>query len=404
VTDTEIIIRIKKARKKWKLVVPKKRVVSYRTNRWFAKPRWIELELTYTQAARLGLAAPRSHSKKVGSGSSALRQLVPHPNVEDDVALASHAAPDHASSLVTNPEADRSELPVPADECGSETDFHHLEDDTADTDLRPVVGPESPLFQTGSRTGSYPGGSRQMSIFEAGQRRSLALGLLVFVATWTTQIDFSVLSPMGSGACARSEPPASCARPIVTGSVTKIAPEPEPAVPMAATHPEPEPDAKTAGSVETQNSAAAGPILDAAQPMRNLDAPPPATSVNHHDCRELNDFGRAINIQFDYASSILKRSVLTSLDAFASKVRSCPSAKVIIEGHTDSDGRANRNRTLSVRRARVVQDHIVKAGAPPEQLATIGFGQSRPSVPNVSTVNKRSNRRAVLVVELAGSP
>src|SRR5262245_37470469 len=45
VTDTEIIIRIKKARKKWKLVVPKKRVVSYRTNRWFAKPRWIELEL-----------------------------------------------------------------------------------------------------------------------------------------------------------------------------------------------------------------------------------------------------------------------------------------------------------------------------------------------------------------------
>ena len=171
---------------------------------------------------------------------------------------------------------------------------------------------------------------------------------------------------------------------------------------MAATHPAPEPDAKAAGSVETQNSAAAGPILDAAQPMQNLDAPPPVTSVNHHDCRELNDFGRAINIQFDYASSILKRSVLTSLDAFASKVRSCPSAKVIIEGHTDSDGRANRNRTLSVRRARVVQDHIVKAGAPAEQLVTIGFGQSRPSVPNVSTVNKRSNRRAVLVV--AGSP
>ena len=60
VTSTEIIIRIKKARKKWKLIVPKKRVVSYRTNRWFAKPRWVAIELTYTQAVKLGLAEARA--------------------------------------------------------------------------------------------------------------------------------------------------------------------------------------------------------------------------------------------------------------------------------------------------------------------------------------------------------
>ena len=59
VTGAEIIIRIKKARKKWKLVVPKKRTVSYRTNRWFAKPRWVEIELTYTQASKLGLVEQR---------------------------------------------------------------------------------------------------------------------------------------------------------------------------------------------------------------------------------------------------------------------------------------------------------------------------------------------------------
>ena len=60
VTDTEIIIRIKKARKKWKLILPKKRVVSCRTNRWFTKPRWIEIELTYTQAVRQGLHEPNA--------------------------------------------------------------------------------------------------------------------------------------------------------------------------------------------------------------------------------------------------------------------------------------------------------------------------------------------------------
>ena len=54
VTATEIIIRIRKARKKWKLVIPKKRLVSYRTNRWFAKPRFVEVELIRLSAAGLG--------------------------------------------------------------------------------------------------------------------------------------------------------------------------------------------------------------------------------------------------------------------------------------------------------------------------------------------------------------
>ena len=405
VTDTEIIIRIKKARKKWKLVVPKKRVVSYRTNRWFAKPRWIELELTYTQAAKLGLAEPRSNSKEAGNGSSALPQVAPHPNVADDVVLNSHAGPEHASSLVTdfgtNREADRSEPSLSADECDSGADFHHLQDDTAVTELRPVIGPENPLFPTGSRTDHFGGRSRVMLVGAAARTHSWALGLLVFVAAWTMQIDFSGLSPMDSAPCNDSELPASCAQTIVTGSIAKIEPEPEPAVP---THPTPEPVANADGNVETQNSASEGLILDAAKPTQNLAALPAVPPVDHRDCRELNAFGRAINIQFDYASSILKRPISTSLNAFASKLRSCPSAKVIIEGHTDSDGRASRNRALSVRRARVVQDHIVKAGAHLEQLTTIGFGQTRPSAPNVSTANKRSNRRAVLIVELVGSP
>jgi outer membrane protein OmpA-like peptidoglycan-associated protein len=408
VTDTEIIIRIKKARKKWKLVVPKKRVVSYRTNRWFAKPRWIELELTYTQAAKLGLAEPRSNSKEAGNGSSALPQVAPHPNVAEDVVLNRHEGPDHASSLVTdfgtNPAADRSEPSLSADECDSGADFHHLEDDTAVAELRPAIGPENPLFPTGSRTDHFGGSSRVMSVGAASRTHSWALGLLVFVAAWTMQIDFSGLPSMDSTPCNGSEPPASCAQSIVTGSIAKIEPVPEPAVPMALTHPAPEPVANADGNVEAQNSAGKVPILDAAKPTQNLPALTTVSPVDHRDCRELNAFGRAINIQFDYASSILKRPILASLDAFASKLRSCPSAKVIIEGHTDSDGRASRNRALSLRRARVVQDHIVKAGAHLEQLTTIGLGQTRPSAPNVSTANKRSNRRAVLIVELAGSP
>ena len=84
VTSTEIVIRIKKARKKWKLVVPKKRVAAYRTNRWFAEPRWVEIELTYTQASKLGLVEPRTPSKEVTSGISAEQQVASHPIVDSD--------------------------------------------------------------------------------------------------------------------------------------------------------------------------------------------------------------------------------------------------------------------------------------------------------------------------------
>jgi outer membrane protein OmpA-like peptidoglycan-associated protein len=124
-------------------------------------------------------------------------------------------------------------------------------------------------------------------------------------------------------------------------------------------------------------------------------------SVDRHDCRELRAVGQSINIQFDYASSSLNQAILPTLEAFAVRLRSCPSAKVTIEGHTDSDGRAAWNQSLSVHRARTVLAHLVDAGAEPDQLSAIGFGQSRPSVPNVSTKNKRSNRRVALVVEIA---
>src|SRR5262245_16064170 len=79
VTSTEIIIRIKKGRKKWKLVIPKKRVAAYRTNRWFAKPRWVEIELTYTHASKLGLVEPRTSSK-----ISAAQQVAKRPIVDSD--------------------------------------------------------------------------------------------------------------------------------------------------------------------------------------------------------------------------------------------------------------------------------------------------------------------------------
>jgi outer membrane protein OmpA-like peptidoglycan-associated protein len=127
---------------------------------------------------------------------------------------------------------------------------------------------------------------------------------------------------------------------------------------------------------------------------------PQNVPADRHDCRELGAASRSIHISFDHASSVLKQAILPALDAFAGSLRSCPSTKVIIEGHTDSDGRVAWNQSLSVRRAKAVLEHLVHAGVPPSQLSAIGFGQFRPHAPNVSTKNKRSNRRVALVVDV----
>jgi outer membrane protein OmpA-like peptidoglycan-associated protein len=149
----------------------------------------------------------------------------------------------------------------------------------------------------------------------------------------------------------------------------------------------------TANTAGVRNSLAAE-----ATPKTSLL--PQNVSADRHDCRELRAASQSINIPFAYASSNLNQALLPALDSFAMRLRSCPSTKVIIEGHTDSNGRADWNQSLSVHRAKAVLEHLVRAGVQPSQLSAIGFGQSRPLAPNVSAKNKRSNRRAALVVDV----
>jgi outer membrane protein OmpA-like peptidoglycan-associated protein len=127
---------------------------------------------------------------------------------------------------------------------------------------------------------------------------------------------------------------------------------------------------------------------------------PQNVPADRYDCRQLGAASQSIHVSFEYASSSLSQAILPALESFAERLRSCPSAKVTVEGHTDSDGRAAWNQSLSVRRAKAVFEHLVHAGVSPGQLSAIGFGQSRPHAPNVSSKNKRTNRRVALVVDV----
>ena len=75
--------------------------------------------------------------------------------------------------------------------------------------------------------------------------------------------------------------------------------------------------------------------------------------------------------------------------------------KVTIEGHTDSVGTAERNRTLSKARALAVADWLVKHGIDRQRVVAEGVGLTRPLEPNDTDVGRAANRRVEFHIEAA---
>ena len=66
---------------------------------------------------------------------------------------------------------------------------------------------------------------------------------------------------------------------------------------------------------------------------------------------------------------------------------------IVIEGHTDNTGNAQRNREVSQGRAEAVRDYLIKKGVAPNRLQAKGFGPDRPIAPNATAPGRAKNRR-----------
>ncbi|NOZ86831.1 MAG: OmpA family protein [Deltaproteobacteria bacterium] len=98
-------------------------------------------------------------------------------------------------------------------------------------------------------------------------------------------------------------------------------------------------------------------------------------------------------IHFAVGKSRIMRDSFELLNQVADALKSSPSLKVRIEGHTDSDGPAAYNLRLSERRANAVRDYLVEKGIDPERLKAVGFGESQPIASNRTRKGKAMNRR-----------
>lgn len=98
-------------------------------------------------------------------------------------------------------------------------------------------------------------------------------------------------------------------------------------------------------------------------------------------------------IEFETGKAIIKQDTYPLLNSVVDTLKSNPELSVHIQGHTDSDGDATFNQTLSEDRANAIKLFFISKGINPDKLTTVGYGDTRPAFPNTSKENKQKNRR-----------
>lgn len=102
-------------------------------------------------------------------------------------------------------------------------------------------------------------------------------------------------------------------------------------------------------------------------------------------------------ILFASGSATIEGESTPTLKEITDMLQAHPDLKLMIEGHTDNQGTADGNLTLSEQRAAAVKSYLVSRGIDGARLSTRGYGQARPVASNDTAEGRQQNRRVELV-------
>jgi outer membrane protein OmpA-like peptidoglycan-associated protein len=108
----------------------------------------------------------------------------------------------------------------------------------------------------------------------------------------------------------------------------------------------------------------------------------------------------AKGIQFEVGKDIIRPISFKQLDEVVKILNEYSDYQLIIDGHTDNTGKADKNQTLSDKRAASVKNYFIKKGIDASRMISTGYGDTKPLVENNSVVNKAKNRRVELNMKL----
>ena len=104
------------------------------------------------------------------------------------------------------------------------------------------------------------------------------------------------------------------------------------------------------------------------------------------------------NIFYEFDSYLLKDESKIELDKLIQFMKTYPSVKIEISGHTDNIGTSEYNKTLSEKRARAVAEYLMNSAIENERIKYVGYGFTKPLTSNDSEEGRAQNRRTELVI------
>ena len=114
----------------------------------------------------------------------------------------------------------------------------------------------------------------------------------------------------------------------------------------------------------------------------------------------LNAVGRVATqgILFDTGSDVIKPESTPTLKEIGDMLKNHADLRLTIEGHTDDQGDAAANQSLSERRAAAVKAFLVQSyGIDAARLGSQGYGETKPAADNGTPEGRQQNRRVELV-------
>lgn len=106
----------------------------------------------------------------------------------------------------------------------------------------------------------------------------------------------------------------------------------------------------------------------------------------------------ASGLLFDFDSDVLRTESRQNLDNLASNLSSFGDSKLLLVGHTDSQGTDSYNLDLSRRRSGSVARYLESHGVSTTRVETAGRGETEPIATNDTDAGRQENRRVEIAV------
>ena len=104
------------------------------------------------------------------------------------------------------------------------------------------------------------------------------------------------------------------------------------------------------------------------------------------------------DILFAVDSFDIRPALRQDLFSVADSLQRYPDTRVQVIGHTDSDGAASYNQSLSERRASAVANVLLSGGVRSSRINAFGRGETQPVASNLTPAGKAQNRRVEIII------